>query len=393
MTTVRTDSTPGLRFGAFIAPFHPLDGNPTLQLRRDVELASILDDLGFDEVWFGEHHSAGFESIGSPELMIAAAGERTRNIRLGTGVNSLSYHNPLILADRIVQLDHLTGGRVIMGVGPGQLASDAFMLGIDPGEQRRMMAESIEVLLPLLRGETVTAKTDWFDLREARVQLLPHQRDGIEVAIASVYSPTGVTLAGKHGLSVLSVAAADPRVEAGLADNWAIHEKASAEYGTFPDRGRWRVVNHVHLSTSEERARADLEFGILRSTEYFEGLTGQSMDWRRSAATAVDAFVNDGLPSWGRIVVGEPERAIESIENLLESTGGFGTYLLSITECAPFREVVRSLELFAEYVIPHFQAANRNRVESLAWANRNADKFVGSMAAAITKARDEHEVG
>src|ERR1700736_4974247 len=94
------------RFGAFIAPFHPDDESPTLQIRRDLDLIDHMERLGFDEAWIGEHHSGAFELIGSPEVFIAAAAERTRRIRLGTGVSSLSYHHPLVLADRMCQLDH-----------------------------------------------------------------------------------------------------------------------------------------------------------------------------------------------------------------------------------------------------------------------------------------------
>jgi limonene 1,2-monooxygenase len=140
------------RFGAFIAPYHDPAGNPALQIRRDLELAELLDRLGYDEAWFGEHHSGAYEIIASPELMIAAAAERTKRIRLGTGVNSLSYHHPYILADRIMQLDHMTMGRAMLGMGPGQLPSDAFMMGIDPRRQRDMMVEAAEVIVPLLRG-------------------------------------------------------------------------------------------------------------------------------------------------------------------------------------------------------------------------------------------------
>ncbi|MGZ3402764.1 MAG: LLM class flavin-dependent oxidoreductase, partial [Phenylobacterium sp.] len=86
-----------LRFGAFIAPFHPLDENPTLAIQRDLELVEWMDQLGFDEAWIGEHHSAAYELIASPELFIAAAAERTKHIRLGTGVSSLPYHHPLML--------------------------------------------------------------------------------------------------------------------------------------------------------------------------------------------------------------------------------------------------------------------------------------------------------
>src|ERR1041384_6409626 len=110
-----------LRNGIFLAPFHPVDEDPTLCLQRDLELIEHLDRLGYDEAWIGEHHSAGYEIIAAPEVFIAAAAERTRHIRLGTGVSSPPYHHPLTLAGRMSLLDHLTLGRAMFGVGPGAL--------------------------------------------------------------------------------------------------------------------------------------------------------------------------------------------------------------------------------------------------------------------------------
>jgi len=379
-----------VRFGAFIAPFHPLEGNPTLQLRRDLKLAQILDELGFDEVWFGEHHSTGVETIGSPELMIAAAAERTSRIMFGTGVSSVTYHNPLILADRIIQLDHMTGGRVALGIGPGQLPSDAFMMGIDPRDQRDMMAEAIEVLVPLLRGETVTRRTSWFDLREARVQLRPVSTEPIQMAVASVFSPTGVTLAGKNGIDVLSLAAGDPRGADALRNGWTTHEKVAADHGHVARRDRWRLVGQMHLSTSEAQARQDLEWGVLRATRYLETISGEKMPWRADPPTAVEEWVSKGLPSWGTIVAGTPDAAISGLEHLVEKSGGFGTFLLSITDCAPFHTTVRSLELFAEYVFPHFRNSNRNREDSLHWAYDNKDQFMGRMNQAVDEANQKY---
>src|SRR5579875_1917303 len=196
-----------LRFGAFIAPFHPLAENPTLAIERDLELVQWMDRLGYDEAWIGEHHSAGYELIASPELFIATAAERTRFIRLGTGVSSLPYHHPLMLADRINQLDHVTRGRVMFGVGPGALPSDAVMMGIDISKQRDMMDEALDVLVPLLRGEMVNKKTDWFTLQNARLQMTPYTRPSVEIAVASQVSPTGARAAGRHGLGLLSLGA------------------------------------------------------------------------------------------------------------------------------------------------------------------------------------------
>src|SRR6059036_89144 len=174
-----------MNFGIFMAPFHRTAENPTLSLQRDLELIQWLDELGFEEAWIGEHHSAGYEIIASPEVFIGVAAERTRRIRLGTGVSSLPYHHPLLLADRMVLLDHLTRGRAMLGVGPGALPSDAFMMGIDPVRQRPMMEESLEAILALLAGdEPVTRKTDWFELRDARLQLRPYSPGGIRIAVA-----------------------------------------------------------------------------------------------------------------------------------------------------------------------------------------------------------------
>src|SRR5579862_9637386 len=222
-----------MRFGIFMAPFHPAGQNPTLALERDLELLVRLDELGYDEAWVGEHHSAGFEIIASPEVFIAAAAQRTRHLRLGTGVSSLPYHHPLILADRMVLLDHLTRGRVMFGVGPGALPSDAFMMGIDPNRQREMMEESLEAILALLDGsEPVTRQTDWFTLRDARLQLRPYTHPRFEVAVAAQVSPAGPRAAGRFGVSLLSLGATTAGGFDVLGAHWKVMEERAAEFGT-----------------------------------------------------------------------------------------------------------------------------------------------------------------
>ena len=179
-----------MKFGVFMAPFHRVGENPTLALERDLELLQWLDTLGFDEAYIGEHHSAGWETIASPELFMATAAERTRHIKLGTGVTSLPYHHPFMVANRMVQLDHLTRGRVILGCGPGALASDAIMLGIKPERQRAMMEESLDAIMRLMSSpEPYTIKTDWFEMNDAVLQLRPYQDPIVPVAVASVESP------------------------------------------------------------------------------------------------------------------------------------------------------------------------------------------------------------
>ncbi|PON12395.1 LLM class flavin-dependent oxidoreductase, partial [Candidatus Entotheonella serta] len=156
-----------MKFGIFMAPFHRPGENPTLALERDLELIEWLNTLGFDEAYVGEHHSAGWETICSPEVFLASVVARTKRIMLGTGVVSLPYHNPYMVANRMVLLDHLSRGRAILGVGPGALASDALMFGIDPERQREMMDEALGVIIRLFESTApLTVKSAWFELNE-----------------------------------------------------------------------------------------------------------------------------------------------------------------------------------------------------------------------------------
>src|ERR671923_1014817 len=186
-----------LKFGIFMAPFHRINENPTLALERDLELVQWMDTLGFDEVWVGEHHSAGWETISCPEIFIDIAADRTRHIKLGTGVISLPYHHPFMVANRMVLLDHLTRGRVMLGVGPGALVTDALMFGIPAERQREMMDEALGIIIRLFEStEPLTYQSDWFQLHEAVLQLRPYQEPSIPIAVASVQSPAGGRLAG-----------------------------------------------------------------------------------------------------------------------------------------------------------------------------------------------------
>jgi len=207
----QTGNHKGLGFGIFLAPFHRVGENPTLAMARDMELVEWIDELGFDEAWIGEHHSAGWETIASPEVFIGAALERTRYIRLGSGVTSLPYHHPLMVANRFVQLDHMSRGRTMLGCGPGALPSDAYMMGIEPSTQRARMEQALDAIMRLLKcEEPVTMKTDWFELKEARLHLAPYTYPHFPIACASTITPSGMIAAGKHGVGVLSIGAGIP---------------------------------------------------------------------------------------------------------------------------------------------------------------------------------------
>lgn len=352
-----------LRHGIFLAPFHQMHESPTLCLERDLELVSLVDKLGFAEAWIGEHHSAGFETISSPELFIAAAAERTKHIRLGTGVISLPYHNPLMVANRIIQLDHMTRGRVMFGAGPGLLATDALMLGIDPAVQRDRMAEALDVILRLLRGEVVTEKTDWYTLDEARVHFLPYTQPYPETVVASAVTPSGGRMAGKYDLGMLCVAAADNAGFNALDSNWRIANEIAAEQGRTMDPRRLRVVMQMHLADTREEAREQVRFGLQPFVDYFNNNLPRI--FVPEGVDVVDHYVDNKMA-----VIGTPDDAIAMIRRLQDKQE-FGCLLLQSLNWADWHHVQRSYELYARYVIPAVSGVNGPRYWSYEWVTQH----------------------
>src|SRR5260370_191367 len=175
--------------------------------------------------------------------------ERTRYIRLGSGVTSLPYHHPLMVANRFVQLDHMSRGRTMLGCGPGALPSDAYMMGIEPSTQRARMEQSLSAIMQLLKcEEPVTMKTDWFELKQARLHLAPYSFPHFPIACASTITPSGMIAAGKHGLGVLSIGAGLPGGPEAMAKQWAIYEGTAAQPGHKADRSKWRIGGNRQIA-------------------------------------------------------------------------------------------------------------------------------------------------
>ena len=329
-----------LKFGAFLAPHHPIGEHPMLQFRRDLDLVEQLDALGYDEFWCGEHHSSGWEMIASPEMFLAAAGERTKRIRLGTGVISLPYHHPFNVAQRMVQLDHMTAGRAIFGSGPGALASDAHTLGIDPMVQRDRQDEAIGVIKRLMRGERVTHQSEWFTLKDARLQLFPVQEE-MECVVASQISPSGMTLAGKYGGGVLSIGSMSEAGLNALPTQWSFAEDSAAKHGQTVDRKNWRVVLTWHLAESRAEAARQAGQGLMRWHNEYNVATLQ-----RPGAVSV---------------IGTPDELVAQIKKLLALSGGFGAVIGFAHDWANREDTLRSWDLVARYVVPEIN----NYVEGL----------------------------
>ena len=376
-----------IRFGTFLAPHHPLGEHPTLQFQRDLDFAAHLDRLGYDEFWCGEHHSTGWEMIASPEMFLAAAGQRTHTIKLGTGVVSLPYHHPFNVAQRMVQLDHMTKGRAMFGSGPGALPSDASMLGIDPMVQRDRQDEALSVIIPMLRGERVTCDSDWFTLRDAGLQILPLQ-DDMPMATASSISPSGMQLAGKYGMGVISIASTSSDGIAALPTQWAFAEESAAQHGQTVDRRNWRVLMSWHIAETREQARNEAVHGLQRwHNEYNVRVLGRpgalhvENEW-----DLMDQITAGGAQGGGAAVVGTPDDLVASIRNLQDITGGFGVVLGFAHDWADREATMRSWELVARYVVPEINGWVRPQQASAQYvADRKGELMAGASAAVMSK--------
>jgi limonene 1,2-monooxygenase len=338
------------RFGVFLPPFHKMGISPTVLYERDLELIERADQLGLQEAWVGEHHSGGHEPIGSPEVFLAAAAQRTKNIMLGTAVNSLPYHNPLTLASRLTLLDHLSHGRAIMGFGPGQLASDAHMFDIDTSKQRDMMLEAAEVIVRLMNGEVVTHETDWFSLQDAHLQIRPYQVPTLEMVVAAVGSPSGPRTAGRLGLGMINLSATSPEAFDALNQHWAIVEAEAEKSGTTVSREQWRLSAITHIAETEEQAREDCKFGFEEIWRYL----GEVSPLPVSQATNLDDLIDEAIDA-GYVVLGTPDTLIKVIRDLTAQTGGFGAFVMTLTDFADFDARLKAVDLYARHVVPEFR--------------------------------------
>jgi limonene 1,2-monooxygenase len=359
-----------------------LHENPTLCFERDLELAQFADELGLGEFWYGEHHSGGYEIIGSPELMIAAAAQRTKRIKLGTGVVSLPYHNPLMTANRIALLDHLTRGRLMFGAGPGLLSADAHMLGLEARQSREKLDQGLGVITRLLRGEWVTEESSWYRLRDAHCHLLPCS-EPLEVCVASAMSPNGGVLAGKYNGGMLCLAATLYGGFNALTANWQVAQESAAKFGRVMNPATLRLATDMHIAETRAQALAEVRDGYETVRKYFANQAGHLPD-----GPAHDTL--EDLIERGEAVVGTPDDAIAQIRRLEAQVPDFGCLLLFDRNWARMEHKKRSLEMLMRYVLPAINGDNANRVKSFDWQTQKRTEFFDVMMDATKRAFDQH---
>jgi limonene 1,2-monooxygenase len=236
--------------------------------------------------------------------------------------------------------------------------------------QRDRQDEAIGIIRRLFNGERVSAKSDWFTLQDAALQLLPLQED-MPFAVASQISPSGMTLAGKHGIGIISIGSMSSEGLNALPTQWGFAEAAAAKHGKTVDRKNWRVLLSWHIAETREKARAEAREGLLRHHNQYVVGTLQRPDAKpfKDPDEAVDkAAFSDGASA----TIGTPDDLVARIKSVLEISGGFGTLVGFVHDWANPENTMRSWDMVARYVVPeingylaglrdsqHFVATNR----------------------------------
>ena len=225
-----------MELGYFAIPLHPAGSSFSETLEADMEQMVFLDEIGFREAWIGEHFTAGWENIPAPDLFIAKAAALTERIIFGTGVSCLPQHDPFMLAHRIAVLDHLLKGRFYWGVGAGSFIGDFKAFGINPktGEQRKLMNESLEMILNLWNDPRPGAygNSRWnFTVPDPvekvglGVHTKPYQKRHPPIAVAGISeNSASLRTAGERGWIPMSINFVTRDV---LKSHWAGYEQGA----------------------------------------------------------------------------------------------------------------------------------------------------------------------
>jgi alkanesulfonate monooxygenase SsuD/methylene tetrahydromethanopterin reductase-like flavin-dependent oxidoreductase (luciferase family) len=364
-----SDGVQGIRSGMFIMPFHDPAKPPGQCYDEDLELAVRAEELGFGELWIGEHHTMKYENIVMPEIFIARALGETRRIRLGPAPVCLNQHHPAHVATRLAFLDHLSKGRLNLCFGPGSVSADQELYGAEPRNAAAMVEEALDMVLRLWSSEppyeiagqfwrvslskSVDAETGIGYIPKPLQQ--PHPP--IAMPGTSRDSPT-MRSAGRRGLQPFGHCLIPGNV---LADTWRTYEAAAREAGRTPRRADWKVARSIFLadSTAEARRRARSN-SLGRNYEYigrlFDKGGGGRKVYKRDPAMS-DADCNLDYLMGEQIIAGSPDEVLRRLLDLIEETGPFGTLVLMSYDWDDKESWLHSMELFARELMPALQKA------------------------------------
>jgi alkanesulfonate monooxygenase SsuD/methylene tetrahydromethanopterin reductase-like flavin-dependent oxidoreductase (luciferase family) len=355
-----------MKAGVFMMPSHPPERDFYAGHMWDLDHLELCDKLGFHEAWIGEHFTAPWEPNPAPDLLIAQAILRTKNIKLCPGAHLLPYHHPAELAHRVAFLDHMAQGRFMFGVGTSGLPSDWKLFNVDGagGENRKMTLEALDIILKLwestepfeYKGQYWTVNRIDTMLDTLKYHIRPFQKPHPPIGIAGL-TPRSDTLkfAGERGFMPLSVALSNGY----LNTHWQAVEDGAEKVGNVPSRTDWRVSREVYIAETDREARDKAINGMLGRVyrEYllplFKSFGMVSLFKHHPEVPDSDVTIEYMADyCW---LVGSPKTVVDKLGTMYQETGGFGCLLVLTFDQSENNEGwTNSQRMLMEEVMPHF---------------------------------------
>jgi alkanesulfonate monooxygenase SsuD/methylene tetrahydromethanopterin reductase-like flavin-dependent oxidoreductase (luciferase family) len=355
-----------MKLGMFMMPLHPVDRDMTRALREDLETVVHADKVGFDEMWVGEHATCLTEPIPNPMLFLASAIHLTSRIKLGTGVLNLPQHHPARAACEIAQFDHMSGGRMLLGVGPGGLRSDFELFKTEDHAARpAMVLESIDIMTRIwAQDPPYEFKGKFWDvtlkesvLPEFGIGWMPKplQKPHPPIAVSAMsQASSSVRTAGARGWGVITA----PFIHKNyVRTHWQALRDGAASAGRETDGSEWRVGRTVVVAPSDAEAE-DAAFDPKGQYYfYYDYLIRQMKHFNFAVTMKPDPSVpDDALTAESaiadRVIHGSPKKVAEQILALREEVGPFGGLVSSQHDWDGKDFEKRSMRLLAEEVMP-----------------------------------------
>ena len=354
---IGTDSiNPTVRFGLF--DWIDSNGMQIADLYEErLKYLEFADQAGFYGYHLAEHHATPLSMATSPGLFLAAAAQRTRRIRLGPLVYLLPLYNPLRLTQEICMLDHLSQGRMELGVGRGVSPYELGFFNVDREGSRTMFQEALSTILPGLEGGQVSVHGEHFSINDVQVHMRPFQRPYPPLWYPTD-NPDSIRWLAQEGINTVTHYAPINVVKE-LFDlyksEWQEHRNKEGRLNGHEPDPKLGIVRHVYVADTDERALSEAKSGFAGFIHNFNYLRTAHGDTSGRADYLADF---EGRMADGLHIVGSPASVLAQVKDQVEATGSnyfVGSFFFgSLT----FEQTMESMRLFAEKVMPNFGPAS-----------------------------------
>lgn len=355
-----------MQLGVFSMPLHRPEKPYGQALAEDREMVLLAERLGFDEVWIGEHFTSKVEQIPSAMLFLATLIHETSRIKFGAGVVNLPHHHPGVVAAEAAMFDQLSGGRLLLGVGPGGLASDAEFFGeTDMGARNRIALEYVEAIQALwatdapfeinANGRTLTNVATHWPRHGLGLLPKPLQQPHPPFAMAMVSARSGAaSVCAERDFIPIS---ANFIGEADVAEQWRTYAEARRQLGKPADPSVWRLARNILVTETDAEAQAVIDdpdgdlafyFRYLKSLRNLDELAAM----RDEPVDALNARLGVAEAIEECVIAGSRETVLARLIDLADRTGPFGALLMAGQDWEATGRWQASMTRLAEDVAP-----------------------------------------